>query len=440
MTPRFGPVAAVLLVALASCSDAPSPRPARVLLVVIDAAHAHHLSCYGGPAGLTRRIDALAARGRRFEHAVSNTTWTLPSTVSLFTGQLQETHGVVTNHHVASPDLELLPELFQQAGYRTGAFVQNIYASAVHGLDQGFDDYHYYSITAGPHPYVAFGDAARWMDAHAAEDWFLYLHLRRPHSPYDPSPIALGALAPGEPIGSHPRDDDLQRADSRLGGDATDDERARVETLYRANLATVDDDLADILRRAERDPQMLVVLLSDHGEALGEHGHFGHGYALDEENLHIPLVVAGPGVVAGVDEAPACTVDVFPTLVEMCGLGAADAPRAGLPLTDRLAGDAARASRPIPVSGRYNVGSTPRQGVLLDRLLLVLEADGRSTLRDLDQDPGGEHDLSASHADLATRLRRLAEERRAAGDGLAERSQVDLSSHDEELRALGYVR
>ncbi|MCB9898779.1 MAG: sulfatase [Planctomycetes bacterium] len=409
-------------------------------MLVIDAAHAHHLSCESGPEGLTPHIDALAARGRRFSRAYSNNTWTLPSTVSLFTGQLQESHGVVTNQHVVDDSLTLLPERFREAGYHTGAFVQNIYASSVHGLDHGFDDYHYYSITAGPHPYTAFGDTARWMDAHADERWFLYLHVRRPHSPYDPSPLALASLAPGEPLGSDPRDDDLMRADSRLPDGATDDERARIETLYRANLSTVDDDLADILRRAAHDPQMLVVLLSDHGEALGEHGHFGHGYQLDEENLHIPMVFAGPDVAPGVDDSPACTVDVTQTLVELCALRALPGPLAGTSLVPRLHGESVGDGRPIAISGRYNVGAVPRQGVLHGRLLLVLEADGTSSLRDLVDDPGGAHDLTDAHRDEAARLLDLAERRRESGSGLAERARVDMSTHDAELRALGYVR
>ena len=129
-------VSAALLVA--SCSR-PDP-PQHVLLVVLDATHAGQLSCYGGPAGLTPALDALAARGVRFDRAHSAAAWTLPSTASLLTGQVPERHGVVTDEQALPDEARTLPELLRDAGWSTAAFVQMVYASDSYALDQGFDD------------------------------------------------------------------------------------------------------------------------------------------------------------------------------------------------------------------------------------------------------------------------------------------------------------
>lgn len=443
LPPTARRAAAALLLAglLAGCADEaePGPAPERVLLIVIDATHAAHLSSYGGPEGLTPQLDALAARGVRFSRALSNNTWTLPSTTSLLTGQLQEAHGVVTNKHRVDERHELLPELFAEAGYETAAFSEMIYASAVHGLDRGFDHPRYYSITAGAHPDTLFRDATRWMDERADGRWFAYVHLRRPHSPYDPSRLAMQRLGAAPP-GSHPDDGLLAHADSKVQAPLSDEQDARLLELYRGNLANVDDQLADMLRRAADDDGMLVVLTSDHGEALGQHGSYGHGYELHAECVDIPSIWAGPGIAPGVDDTPVSTVDVTPTLVELCDLPRPSAALDGTSLAPRLTRGAPARARPIPFSARYNVGNTPAQGVRLGSLKLVLAGDGSYTLHDLDSDPDERHDLAASRPDDAARLLELARARRALGAELADRDRVDIPAHEAELRALGYLK
>jgi len=94
----WGTWAVALLAATSAGCGRAHPKPERVLLVVTDATHSAHLGCYGGGA-LTPAIDAVASHGRRYSRALSNNAWTLASTASLMTGQLQESHGSVTNHH-----------------------------------------------------------------------------------------------------------------------------------------------------------------------------------------------------------------------------------------------------------------------------------------------------------------------------------------------------
>ena len=439
---RVGALALALAALAPACGPDVPPRPERVLVLVMDTTHASHLGCYGGPGGVSPHVDALAARGRRFAAAHSNATWTLPSTVSLFSGRLQESHGVVTNHHKAPAGLPLMPELFAAGGWRTAAFVEMVYASAVYGLERGFDDYHYYSMTAGAHPANMPNDVVAWIDEHHDENWLLYVHMRRPHSPYEPNPLVQRALAPDCPLADGREDGELSQADSRQGVALDPAQAAHVEHLYRANLASADRAVGRILDRLREAGGVLVVLTSDHGEALGQHGYWGHGYRLEAECIDVPLVVAGPGVAPGVDDAPACTVDVLPTLLELAGLPAPPGLD-GRSLARRLTGappSAAERDRPVLLSTRYVEGKPPAQGVLAGRFKLVLAGDGAVTLFDLADDPGETRDAAAEHPELLARLLSLARARRDAAEGLAQRDTVEIAVREEELRALGYLR
>ena len=418
------------------------------MVLVIDATHAAHLGCYGGPGRLTPEIDRLARRGVRFTRAFSNTTWTLASTVSLLSGQLQERHGVVTNHHRVGAENRLLSEAFAEAGYLTAAFIQNIYASAAHGLDKGFQDHHFYSMrtvkSGGPNPRKLVTDLTAWMKDHAGERYFLYVHLRRPHSPYNGLPVVQARLAPECPLRDGHRDDELSRADSlvaRNGARLSPDEAAHVQHLYRANLARADRELGAILDQVRGDDRALVVLTSDHGEALGQHGVYGHGYDLYGEGIDIPLIIAGPGIPAGQDDGPACTVDLAPTLLELAGIPVSDELGAdGQSLVSRLHGQALGGRQAVPISGRFNVGDTPAQGLVEGRFKLVLDRDGSVRLFDRVTDPGDFRDLAAVHPEVTARLLAIARRRREASAGLATRGTVPIDVDEKELRALGYLR
>lgn len=436
---------------LGGCGETPQPpsevdAPERVVVIVIDATHAAHLGCYGGPQGLTPHIDALADRGVRFERAFSNNTWTLPSTASLLTGLLQERHGVITNKHRLAADLPVLPEQFREAGWQTAAFVQMIYASAVFGLDRGFDEYHYYSSRAGVHPLSMDEQALSWMEQHRGERYLLYIHLRRPHSPYDKNFPVQQRLTPDCPLLDGRRDGLLAHADSKVQEALPPEDAAHVEHLYRGNLATVDSSLGKLLDELAADEGALVLLTSDHGEAMGQHGHYGHGHHLDAECVDIPLIVAGPGIGSGVDGQPACTIDVLPTLLELCGL----TPPAGLPgrsLVRRLrsggieAGPADPGERaPILLSSAYRKKRIALQGVVLGNLKLVLDRKGGAQLFDRRSDPGDTTDVSAEHPEDFARMLELAASRREFGASLPLSGEQEFNVNEEELRALGYVR
>ncbi len=441
---RTGLLGAWLLLAAAGCgSSEQHTPPQRVVLLVIDATHAAQLGCYGGPADLTPRIDALAERGRRFTRAMSNATWTLPSTASLMTGRLPAGHGVVSREQPLPDDAVTLAELFAATGWRTASFVQMVYASSVYGFGQGFEESGaYYELKGSISDRKIVGDVIDWLRAANGERAFAYVHLRRPHSPYDPGPLERHAQCATCPLADGARDEILAHADSRVRDpDAlTPEEREHIVHLYRANLAAIDDSLHELFEYARNEPDLLLVLTSDHGEGLGQHGHYGHGPRLYAEHIDIPLIVAGSGVEPGTEETLASTIDLLPTLAEWCQLRAAPADVDGHSLAGPLRGEPGDRDRNIVLISKIDAEGVPGVGIRTGNLKLTLGSGGTQRLFDLDADPGERTDIAARRPDLARHLGQLArterDRHRATPGGDAPVLSPEESRH---LEALGYV-
>ena len=178
-------------------SSSPTPSGPNVLLITLDTTRADHLGCYGHAAAHTPTLDALAAHGVRFEQAFCQVPLTQPSHASLLTGTYPITHGIhINGATILGKSLPTLAELFQQRGYRTGAFVAAWVLNAAFGLDRGFD--HYDDEVGG-------GDAASplyqersadkvvdaalaWLNEKPGAAFFAWVHFFDPHHPYDPPP------------------------------------------------------------------------------------------------------------------------------------------------------------------------------------------------------------------------------------------------------------
>ena len=133
------------LVSLLACTTSVPEIPAGnatmpdVIMVSIDTLRADHLSSYGHDRPTSPFLDSLATDGVRFDHARSNSPWTLPAHLTMLTGQLPVTHQVTDDHLALSSSVEVLPEAMREAGYAAGASVATLYVSRKFGFDRGFD-------------------------------------------------------------------------------------------------------------------------------------------------------------------------------------------------------------------------------------------------------------------------------------------------------------
>ena len=324
---------AVLCLALAACGE-PAPR-FNVLLVSIDTLRADHLSCYGYQRPTSPALDGIAAAGVRFADANAPSPWTLPSHASLFTGLYPRHHGVRDENRALGPRAATLAQVFSEHGYDTWGIVNAHYVSRRYGLGRGFDRYSQHSEYANPQGTVIankggviMDEALSWLDERDSEGagarpFFLFLHFYDVHSDYAPTDEFRRRFA--RPYAGKLDGSTSQLLDLRDRGEDVSAEDVRfLHDLYDAEIAQLDAELARLFRYLDERglaERTLVVVTSDHGEEFLEHGSLLHGRTQYQEMLHVPLLMRGPGVAAGVTvEAPVGLVDVAPTVLELCGL------------------------------------------------------------------------------------------------------------------------
>jgi len=297
-----------------------------VLMLVVDTLAAGRMSLHGYGRPTSPEIDRFAARGLRFERALSMSSWTLPATASLLTGLSPNEHGVLGGTRSYLMDGVLTwPEVLRQQGVEGGAFVANTLISQANNFQQGFGHWEQANDETAEQLNARL---LAWIDAQPpGARWFAYVHYMDPHAPYDAPGVARDRFSGGTPAPaelSSLRPEGAQRGDVPLP-DAT--ARAQLVNLYDGEVAYFDVCFGALMKALEQRGQAddtVVVLTSDHGEELFEHGRWGHGYSLYNELLHVPLVVAGPGFERGSVRAdPVSTASVVSLL-----LGAANAPPA----------------------------------------------------------------------------------------------------------------
>lgn len=292
-------------------------RP-NLVLMVVDTLRRDKLSPYASPGATTAKtpaIQSLADRGLLFENAYSAAAWTWPSTASLLTGLLPAEHGL---EGAFSPyldgRLETLAEEVRANGYRTGGFVGNPLIDRRSNFHQGFD---HYTEAQGQfrksHEFVP--QALNWIDANHSEEFFLYLHTVDTHYPYKP----LDGLLPEDPdeldkrmprnLKNLHRDLKLRvknsiQAEKEIPVDEVLDPAilARMETRYLACVQTADHWTGQVVDRLELAgvlDETVFAFTTDHGEEFLEHGLISHGGSVNDALVHVPLILAGPGVPSG---------------------------------------------------------------------------------------------------------------------------------------------
>ncbi len=301
--------AALLVVTTAACSPGSDDRPRHLVVITLDTTRADRLGCYGRTDAGTPVLDDLARRGLRFERAYAATPLTLPSHVTIFSGLHPPRTGIHVNEQwELKPGVRLLAERLADEGFYTAAAVGAYPVSAKTPLHRGFqrfDD----RLEDPRNPAGLERDAGLVVDAalsqleHRRERrMFLWVHLFDPHDPYEPTPPFRDRF-PDDPYQG-----EIARVDAALGR------------------------LFDGLRTALGDEPLLIAVISDHGEALGDHGEPTHGFFIYESTTRVPWILTGPGVPPGrVETAPVQTADFSPTVLGLLGLDS-EGPWDGLAL------------------------------------------------------------------------------------------------------------
>jgi len=305
-------------------------RP-NVIVYLVDTLRADHLGCYGYPKPVSPYLDRFAEGATLFETAIAQAPWTRPSVASILTGLGPLEHGVRTLEDRLPDAADTLAEKLRAAGYRTAAFSTNWHVTADTGLAQGFDDFF---LSPQEDSAAVNRRVLAWLDGYEeARPFFLYIHTLDPHAPYAPPPDLRRRFAPA----ARPQAgtaESLKRIYA-VRGKRRAERIAEVAPLYDAEIAANDRSfgaLLSALKERKLFEDSLIVFVSDHGEALGEHQDFGHARSLYADQLDVPLVVKLPLQSRGERVSRlAQHVDLLPTVLAAVGLPpASDLPGANL--------------------------------------------------------------------------------------------------------------
>jgi len=446
------------------------PRPPDVVLVVIDTLRADHLGSHGYARDTSPTLDALAREGLHFRNATSTSSWTRPAMASLFTGRLPSEVGMHTTTDAVAPRWPMLAERLRARGYRAVGVTGNfVHVGESSGLHRGFDPFVPIGIRASEGSDMVFeldhGDGSPpvplraptaaelnerlFASLDAVDDLrnrplFLYVHYMDPHSGYLPPPDVAGRFSGGATGPPATSDYVIGIASGRT--EAPPAERERLVALYDEEIRAVDAGVAallDGLARRDLAQEALWIVLSDHGEAFGEHGGWFHGLTLHRELLHVPLIVHDrrPDAPRGVRDEPVDLLDVEATIRAAAGVDDEDAPHgrdllAG-PLPERprvaeLEHDSLREERVRAIRHRRAVGLWPWKA--------IVDVEGDARVHHLGHDPHEQEPVALDDPAVPETLRELTHSAWHEAAAVGREAPPELAPETREgLRALGYA-
>jgi arylsulfatase A-like enzyme len=310
-----------------------------VVFVSFDSLQATHVGSLGYSRNVTPTIDSMAKEGYLFANAISTASWTVPASMTWFTGVYPSEHkltnkfavfnppnnNVLSNLKKLSPNLVTLAEVLKQNGYATGGFTGNAGVNGLFGYDQGFDTYFYEKGKFGSMG-VSIPKALEWLKGNGNKKFFMFLHGYDIHGQ-------------GIPEGGFDYRFVDKGYDKKYTGSAAEQEALREEGLANGMAQLRDEDVkfwraiydekiqrtdakfkvfVDDLKKMGLMDKTIFVLTSDHGTEFHEHKRFDHGFSLYDELIHVPLVIKLPKQKGGkVIKDQVSSVDVMPTILDL---------------------------------------------------------------------------------------------------------------------------
>jgi arylsulfatase A-like enzyme len=443
------------------CERYPWEVPPNVVVISIDTLRADHCSVNGYERDTTPNLRKLAEHGTRFETAYSPTSTTAPSHATMFTGLSPVTHGVVKNGIELGSDFTTLAELLREDGYQTAAVAGSFAMAGKFGFEQGFDSYDddfpkegsTYDLEQWQGHAVRRGfDRRATETTEIAVDWLrdnreenrpflLFVHYFDPHDPYDPPAEYEERLAVQVP--------EFLPTEWR--------ERKLFETVakYDAEILYTDSEIGNllaVLNELDLEEDTVVIVTSDHGEGLMDHGWFLHGAYIYEEQVRVPMLVRWPERVAAgrTISEPVEMIDLLPTILGFIGRSrsAENLPGRDLGLAMlREEPKSLKAEHPIHLFRQhFREGMHPalplkgvQHGLRDGRWKVILAPEeGTRELYDLEEDPGESVDLAEENPFVLEILAGRIDDRIEGfddGGDIGHRAEEDV----ERLKALGYV-
>ncbi len=464
-----------------------------IILLVMDAGRADHLSCYGYERKTTPNLDQIAAAGTRYTNAVSAAVWTVPSHASLFTGMYLSGHGLHGRNLKLRQDMPTMASFLRNHGYDTLALTANALIGEATGLARGFAGlkdirnifqgerlpewqklgnalYRRLYYGRSPHKNAWYDNGAwrlnydmkRWIQRQGnsgqKRPFFIFANYMEPHLRYDPPRAFRRRFL--TPVQEQRWQQVNQNAWKFMSGavQMTDDDWDILIRLYDAELAYLDGRIGELyqfLQKSDLLGNTVLIITSDHGENLGDHGLMDHQYCVYDTLAKLPLIIHYPQQFpAGLKvEALVQSVDLLPTLTEIIS-AETDPVLARVQGRSLLPAALQTASREFAVTEYLapQLHSFRREGVEFDpkfsRQLRAIRtrqhkyiwaSDGEDELYDLEADPGERRNVIDAEREtavtLANKLQRWVNQHTLQAE---EETHIDEAVIS-RLEALGYI-
>lgn len=426
-------------------------NPKNILLISIDTLRASSTTLVGPSTGrdITPRIRGLAEQGTVFQHAISQSSWTMPAFASILTGKYPHQHGAITYHSSLSTKQLTLQEILRESGYYTACAVSGTYVNGDHGFSQGFDyfndenDLGKSAITSESVTDLAI----EILKGRPERPFFLFLHYFDPHYVYNDHQAwdyadTYRGWAKGFTKGT-----DIQTLHEKRHLLNNSDIEYLVD-LYEEEIGYTDEQVGRLLSyviSSGLDENTAIVLVSDHGEEFMEHGRIGHTISLHEELINVPLVCVFPGVgTAGTVITDVVeTRGIFAMILEYLGLPHADSGSSDILSLMRSQSEEFRESDPKKAAFSTVWLEDEKMSSIrtAEWKMIIDHTRNRLSLYDLVSDPLEEFNL----ADQVTANSRSLHERLTSWlDSMLEQavtpSQPGLTDEMvEDLKSLGYL-
>jgi len=419
--------------------------PRHLLLLTVDTFRGDHFATTRADESLTPHLARFAQEGQRFANAQSVGNATSPGVAGILTGWFPFRSGVIENRSIIQTSVPTLGTRLRDAGFTTAAFVANPVIGPGFGFEQGFQRYTLLPKDGHKVPGRRVTAAGlEWLERWNGRDpFFLWLHYMEPHGPYMP-PQEMRELFPKEAFEA-PTDIPLKPHGDNLGDGAipfyqqlygpspASRDGRDYEARYAAEVREMDRQVARVLSWLEERglaSQTVVILTSDHGEALGDdHGYyFSHANGLTRDQVHVPLVLKSPGISPEVVDRLVSTADVVPTALELLGL----------PADPELDGTSLLSAEARPAVSQSGNRLALRSG---DWKIEFRGQTREWTLFDLAADPDETTDLEESHPERFAELKEMLTRARRRPPLAKPVNRGDPAAEErrKELKALGYL-
>ncbi len=450
-------------------------RGMNVLLVSIDTLRRDHLGCYGYERVKTPNFDRFAASATKFENACCSAPWTLPSMASMVTGRYPTVCGIDAGHRIRN-GLPTLAERLRDNGYRTEAYVTNVFMHPEYGYARGFDVYlmngdlrrfyplrgtllYKWTVAAVKAWRSKFGRnldnttfngdetvAALRRLGKGRRPFFLWCHFMDPHNPYAPPPGYVPEYPGIAPAEAYELLEQLQATGWNAGDWPISESRAPLfEMLYDGEIAYVDEQfgrIIDALREEGLDRKTMVFVVNDHGEEFYDHGSYGHGHTFYPELIDMVLVAQVPGR----KFPPAARgryithVDIMPTIFDALGIE----PPAELDGRSIFREAPAASDEGRAIAECLQTGADEK-AVRRDEWLLILDLEtNERELYDLAEDPGARQNLAGKGLEeeklLSREIASYVEATEKEAKAMGASPEMNLPEEQKRrLRGLGYI-